>query len=256
MARTSSPPEACLRPSGGSMCMSSVVCSIVKGPSPQSVPIRHDLARSRFLLSSDSALLEFLAVPGVSGVRAKGIGLPVGTPARRRELGGSSVGTRPEPIRDLRRRRRGGGPGGATLRPLRRPLLAFRFRSASITHTKAHGCSQQGKRRTRLRLAWRCRRFVHLPAGGRARVLHPPGVHRGLRRRVGRWRSARGIHRYRRGDGAPRPPPSPTITGRRRAASPGPRRRCSSRRPRTGPRVGRAPRPMARTWGALRPCDG
>ena len=46
---------------------SSVVCSIVKDPSPHSVPIRLDPEGSRFPFSPHSVPLEFLPVPGGAG---------------------------------------------------------------------------------------------------------------------------------------------------------------------------------------------
>jgi hypothetical protein len=90
---------------------SSVVCSIVKGPSPHSVPIRLDPEGSRFRLSPHSVPLEFLPVPGRGGtahgtrIRATETCVAAGT---RWELGGNHRGPR---------RGRRGGPGRATLRP-------------------------------------------------------------------------------------------------------------------------------------------
>jgi hypothetical protein len=114
----------------------SVVCSIVKGRSPHSVPNRSP--SGSILRDRGSDAVPIRSPLGSSrawgaGSAAKGIGFLSPTRA-------AAVGTRMEPERepigDLRRRRRG-RPGGATPRPVRRALLAVRFRIGSITRTKA-----------------------------------------------------------------------------------------------------------------------
>jgi hypothetical protein len=99
---------------------SSVVCSIVKGRSPHSVPNRSPSGSipegRRFRLSPHSVPLGFLPLPGERGPA------PRNSHSCRRQMrgGGTRVGTRPEPIGDARRRRRGGASDGATPRPPRR----------------------------------------------------------------------------------------------------------------------------------------
>jgi hypothetical protein len=94
------PRTSCLRPSGGSLSTYSVVCSIVKRPTPQSVPIRSILrdrgscsVRIRSLLSSSPCLGEWDPPYGTRG-------------SCRGRAGGRRnwVGTRRAPIGGLRRR--------------------------------------------------------------------------------------------------------------------------------------------------------
>jgi hypothetical protein len=86
------PPEPASRPSGGSPSRLRV-CSIVKGPSPHSVPIRLDPEGSRFLLSPHLVPLEFLPVPGESGSAPRDL-----DSCRGHVRGGrNSMGTRREP---------------------------------------------------------------------------------------------------------------------------------------------------------------
>jgi hypothetical protein len=101
--------------------------------SPHPLHMRLDPEGSRFLLSPHSVPLEFLPVP--SGARHA----PRNSGSCRGHVRGgrNPMGTRPEPIEDFGPHRRDGGPDGATLRRLRRALLAIRFRIGSITHTKA-----------------------------------------------------------------------------------------------------------------------
>ena len=86
--------------------------------SPQSLPVRLDPEGSRFRISPHSVPLGFLPVLGERDPRPE-TRIPVADTCAAAELDGNSMGTRREPIEDLRRRR-GGRSGGATLRPLRR----------------------------------------------------------------------------------------------------------------------------------------
>jgi len=115
---------------------SSVVCSIVKGSSPHSVPNRLDPEASRFRLSPHSVPLEFLAVPrgAASAPRnsdscrghVRGGRNWVGT---RRELGGNHRGLASPPARPRAWRCHA---STATTSPRGSPVPI-----ASITHTKA-----------------------------------------------------------------------------------------------------------------------
>lgn len=73
------------------------------------------------------------------------------------------MGTRPDALGDWRGHRRGGGPCGATHRPLRRAPLAVRFRIASITPYKGErGLQTVAPRTGRIRGAFgECRSGGH-----------------------------------------------------------------------------------------------
>jgi hypothetical protein len=92
VARQPLPSDACSRPSGGLTWTSSVVCSIVRGPSPHSVPIRLDPEVRRFGFSPHLVRLEFLRA-WERGIRATEPRFLSGTRARRSETGRNSTGT-------------------------------------------------------------------------------------------------------------------------------------------------------------------
>jgi hypothetical protein len=117
---------------------SSVVCSIMKVPSPHSVPnrspIRLDPERSRFRISPHSVPLESLLVTGGAGSR-QGTRIPVATRARWRELDGNSAGSHRGLASPPTRWARRCHASTATACP-----RGGRYRIASIPHTKArHG---------------------------------------------------------------------------------------------------------------------